>query len=162
MTASLKAKEKAICHVSLSPAFKGNSSFYKWNSKLLAMSHQIPHVLVLLTSLISDCTTPPCLSCTDLLALPWTGLALSCLRAFALLPLSVISHFRKKKSHILGTCPVVHWLRLCIPNAEGMGSIPGWGTRIPHAPACHTGRCPGTTPETDLIGLRLAFKKSHL
>ena len=70
--------------------------------------------------------------------------------------------FQKKKSHILGTCPVVHWLRLCIPNAEGMGSIPGWGTRIPHAPACHTGRCPGTTPETDLIGLRLAFKKSHL
>ena len=89
-----KRKSNMSC---FSPAFKGNSSFYKWNSKLLAMSHQIPHVLVLLTSIISDHTTPPCLSCTDLLALPWTGLTLCCLRAFALLPLSVISHFRKKK-----------------------------------------------------------------
>ena len=27
----------------------------------------------------------------------------------------------------------VQWLRLCTPNAGGMGLIPGWGTKIPHA-----------------------------
>ena len=38
-----------------------------------------------------------------------------------------------------GTSLVVQWLRLCAPNAGGLGSIPGWGTRshmqlkIPHA-----------------------------
>ena len=25
------------------------------------------------------------------------------------------------------------WLRLCTFNAEGLGSIPGWGTKMPHA-----------------------------
>ena len=30
-----------------------------------------------------------------------------------------------------GTCLVVQWLRLCAPNAGGLGSIPGRGTR-PH------------------------------
>ena len=29
-----------------------------------------------------------------------------------------------------GTSLVVQWLRLCAPNAGGMGSIPGQGTRI--------------------------------
>ena len=28
---------------------------------------------------------------------------------------------------------VVQWLRLRALNAEGMGSIPGWGTKNPHA-----------------------------
>ena len=28
---------------------------------------------------------------------------------------------------------VVQWLRLCTPNAGDTGSIPGWGTKIPHA-----------------------------
>jgi len=28
---------------------------------------------------------------------------------------------------------VVQWLRLHAPIAGGMGSIPGWGTKIPHA-----------------------------
>ena len=28
-----------------------------------------------------------------------------------------------------GTSPVVQWLRLCVPKAAGMGSIPGQGTR---------------------------------
>ena len=28
---------------------------------------------------------------------------------------------------------MVQWLRLPISNAEGMGSIPGWGTKTPHA-----------------------------
>ena len=29
--------------------------------------------------------------------------------------------------------PVVQWLRLSTSNAEGVGLIPGWGTKIPHA-----------------------------
>ena len=28
-----------------------------------------------------------------------------------------------------GTSLVVHWVRLCAPNAGGLGSIPVWGTR---------------------------------
>ena len=28
---------------------------------------------------------------------------------------------------------MVQWLRLCSASAGGAGSIPGWGTRIPHA-----------------------------
>ena len=28
----------------------------------------------------------------------------------------------------------VQWLRHWVPNARDVGSIPGWGTRIPHAP----------------------------
>ena len=31
-----------------------------------------------------------------------------------------------------GTFLVVHWLRLCAPDAESPGLIPGWGTKIPH------------------------------
>ena len=33
----------------------------------------------------------------------------------------------------MGTSLVVHWLRLHASNAGGMGSIPGGGTKIPHA-----------------------------
>ena len=32
-----------------------------------------------------------------------------------------------------GTSLVVQWLRLSASTAEGMGSIPGWGTKIPCA-----------------------------
>ena len=32
-----------------------------------------------------------------------------------------------------GTSLVVQWLILCFSNAGGTGSIPGWGTKIPHA-----------------------------
>ena len=35
-----------------------------------------------------------------------------------------------------GTSLVVQWLRLHASNAGGMGSIPGWGTKIPHAMEC--------------------------
>ena len=28
---------------------------------------------------------------------------------------------------------MVQWLKLCVSNAGDMGSIPGWGTKIPHA-----------------------------
>ena len=30
----------------------------------------------------------------------------------------------------------VQWFGLCVSMAEGMGSIPGWGTKIPHAMWC--------------------------
>ena len=33
----------------------------------------------------------------------------------------------------IGTSLAVQWLRLCASNARGTGSIPGWGTKIPHA-----------------------------
>ena len=33
----------------------------------------------------------------------------------------------------MGTSLVVQWLRICASTAGGMGSIPGWGTKIPHA-----------------------------
>ena len=36
-------------------------------------------------------------------------------------------------SSLWGTSLVVHWLRLWASNAEGTGSIPGWGNKIPHA-----------------------------
>ena len=32
-----------------------------------------------------------------------------------------------------GTSPAVQWLRLCVPNAGGTGSIPSWGTKVPQA-----------------------------
>ena len=38
-----------------------------------------------------------------------------------------------------GTSLVVQWLRLRVPNAGGVGSIPGQGTKIPHA-AWHSAR----------------------
>jgi len=33
----------------------------------------------------------------------------------------------------LGTSLVLQGLRLCVSTAGGMGSIPGWGTKIQHA-----------------------------
>ena len=38
-----------------------------------------------------------------------------------------------KKLGILGTSLVVQWLRLHASKAVGIGSIPGQGTKIPHA-----------------------------
>ena len=40
---------------------------------------------------------------------------------------------RKKEGR---TSLVVQWLRLCLSNAEGMGSIPGKGTKIPNGTWC--------------------------
>ena len=37
------------------------------------------------------------------------------------------------KGRILGTSLAVQWLRLCVSTAGGTGSIPGRGTKIPHA-----------------------------
>ena len=36
----------------------------------------------------------------------------------------------------LGTSLAVQWLRLCVCTAGGAGSIPGWGTKIPHTAQC--------------------------
>ena len=40
----------------------------------------------------------------------------------------------KKKN--AGTSLAVQWLGLCAVTAEGLGSIPGQRTKIPHAPSC--------------------------
>ena len=44
-----------------------------------------------------------------------------------------INLVRKKEGR---TSLVVQWLRLCPSNAEGMGSIPGRGTKIPNGTWC--------------------------
>ena len=33
----------------------------------------------------------------------------------------------------MGTSLVIHWLGVCLPVAGDMGSIPGWGSKSPHA-----------------------------
>ena len=38
------------------------------------------------------------------------------------------------KRSLGGTSLAVQWLRFGASTAGGMGSIPGWGTKIPHAP----------------------------
>ena len=39
----------------------------------------------------------------------------------------------RKKERKSGNSLVVHWLGLQVFSAEGLGSIPGWRTRIPQA-----------------------------
>ena len=54
----------------------------------------------------------------------------------ALLPFSIClvdDVSAKALNHKSGTTLVVQWLRLHAPNAGDTGSIPGWGTKIPHA-----------------------------
>ena len=46
---------------------------------------------------------------------------------------SLVQRFKKKKQKLAsngntGTSVVVQWLKLCTPNAGGLGSIPGQGT----------------------------------
>ena len=36
----------------------------------------------------------------------------------------------------LGNFLTVQWLRVCATNAQDVGSIPGWETKIPHAVQC--------------------------
>ena len=38
------------------------------------------------------------------------------------------------------TSPVAHWLRLCVPNAGGMGSVPGWGRSACYAAKKQNGK----------------------
>ena len=40
------------------------------------------------------------------------------------------------KNEYVGTSLVVQWLRFHASNAGGMGLIPDWGTKIPHAMQC--------------------------
>ena len=51
----------------------------------------------------------------------------------AALRLDAEAESRKERA---GTSLAVQWLRLYTPNAQGMGSIPGWGTRVSHAAWC--------------------------
>ena len=46
-------------------------------------------------------------------------------------------HFTLQKM-LSGTSLVLQWLRICLPVWEGTGSIPGWGTKIPHARGYYT------------------------
>ena len=45
----------------------------------------------------------------------------------------LVSFMVPAKTRPWGTHLVVQWLRLCHSNAEGAGSIPGWGDKIIHA-----------------------------
>ena len=49
-------------------------------------------------------------------------------------------NYRKQKAQFKneprGTSQAVQWLRLCASNAGGEDSIPGQGTKIPHAMWC--------------------------
>ena len=51
----------------------------------------------------------------------------------------------------LGPSLAVQWLRLCAPSAGGTGSIPGQGTKIPHATQCaqRKKKCPSTYKWTE-------------
>ena len=62
---------------------------------------------------------------------------------------------RGVKDEITGTSLVVQWLRFYAPNTGGMGLIPGWGSKIPHA-SCHSKKKkknPKTKNETTDSGL---------
>ena len=58
----------------------------------------------------------------------------------------------------LGTSLVVQWLRLCTINAEGLGSIPGWGTKMPHA-VWHSQK--QTDPQTHPQNKTTTTKRTH-
>ena len=42
----------------------------------------------------------------------------------------------KEKKYMKGTFLAVQWLRPCTPNTGGMGSTPGWKTKVLHTPLC--------------------------
>ena len=46
---------------------------------------------------------------------------------------TVCRFFNKLKIELPVTPLAVQWLRLCSSNVGGSGSIPCWGTKIPHA-----------------------------
>ena len=62
--------------------------------------------------------------------------SISWVPCFPLTPLATFSVLQKikPKYRTLGTSPAVQWLRLRGSTAGGVGLIPGWGTKIPHAP----------------------------
>ena len=57
-------------------------------------------------------------------------------RSLPLLVLPQHSVYTTVKNSPPGTPLVVQWLRLCVPNAGSISSIPGEGTKIPHASQC--------------------------
>ena len=44
------------------------------------------------------------------------------------------THTHTIKFILRRTSLAVQWLRLCMPTAGGVGSMPGGGTKIPHTP----------------------------
>ena len=53
---------------------------------------------------------------------------------------------------------MVRWIRVCISTAEGMGLIPGWGTKILHA-VWHSQKKKKKTKTIIIIKLKLNYKK---
>ena len=72
-----------------------------------------------------------------------------------------------------GLSPVVQWLRLCAPNAGGLGSIPGQGTRshmlqlrvhVPQLkkdPACPNWKIPHAATKIPHSGISRATAKTQ-
>ena len=61
-------------------------------------------------------------------------LCLACVVLFVIVSLALLTDSQSFKMERFGTSLVVQWLRLHAPNAGGMGSIPGLGTKILRAP----------------------------
>ena len=57
---------------------------------------------------------------------------------------------KKKDEDFLGTSLAVQWLRLHASNARGVGSIPGQGTKCPHAAAKKKKKYAQTKKDEDL------------
>ena len=51
-------------------------------------------------------------------------------------PAHMICRTQLQKIKTSGTSLVIQWLRLWASNEGDMGCIPGWGSKIPHAPWC--------------------------
>ena len=83
--------------------------------------HYIPETYFFITgnfdSLYPFCLPPTPLSAINLFSHVWTW-------CFDFVFVFKIPH--------IGTSLAVQWLRLLASNAGGAGSIPGWGTKIPH------------------------------
>ena len=58
-------------------------------------------------------------------------------------------HARYQTSQV-GTSLVVQWLRLHVSNTRGVGSNPGWASRIPHATERGQGKKPNKKPHRSL------------
>ena len=61
-----------------------------------------------------------------------------------------------------GTSLAVQWLRLLTANAEGMGSIPGWGAKTPQASWPKNRSNTVTSPIKNLITVHIKKKKKVL
>ena len=68
--------------------------------------------------------------------LPFTGRSLQSPMAEPGCKTKETNVWKKKKKQMSGTSLAVQWLILYTSTAEGAGSIPGPGTKIPHASWC--------------------------